>query len=239
MNAIKKLAKKALAMFGIGIYRLESSQPLTAVAQGFIITSPIEANTEESDDKYYSDPEIVKAYLEPERLEFYEYVVNFLHENGVDFNGKTVADLGCGTGHLLLNIHKKFTPKSLTGMDHSKFGLDVGRSILPNATFQYFDIYQKYDFQFEVIFCTEVLEHLLYPEQALKNMITIISTCGVMLLTVPNGRTDTFLGHINFWSPESWDVFVKSVCNDLDIELEINTGLTTKNSNFAILKRNN
>ena len=31
---------------------------------------------------------------------------------------------------------------------------------------------------------------------------------GILLVTVPNGRIDTFAGHINFWSPESWDIFV-------------------------------
>lgn len=34
------------------------------------------------------------------------------------------------------------------------------------------------------------------------------SVVDVGCCTVPEGRRDTFLGHINFWSPESWREFV-------------------------------
>ena len=48
---------------------------------------------------------------------------------------------------------------------------------------------------------------------------------GVLILTVPNGKIDTFMGHINFWSPESWAIFLKEHSSDC----EINTFLINKN----------
>ena len=55
------------------------------------------------------------------------------------------------------------------------------------------------------------------------------------MITVPNGRIDTFEGHINFWSPESWKVFIES--NISDQEFEVKVGLIDNLTNFAILKR--
>jgi hypothetical protein len=50
---------------------------------------------------------------------------------------------------------------------------------------------------------------------------------------VLNGRNDTFAGHVNFWSPESWEVFLKSICDEFEVE----TGLDSHDHNFAIIKR--
>ena len=93
----------------------------------------------------------------------------------------------------------------------------------------------KLDYKFDIVFCTEVLEHLLYPHIALQNIIHLSQDSGVIMITVPNGRIDTFEGHINFWSPESWKVFIES--NISDQEFEVKVGLIDNLTNFAILKR--
>ena len=85
-----------------------------------------------------------------------------------------------------------------------------------------------------MIFCIEVIEHLLHPDRALRNVVRMLADSGVALITVPNGRTDTFEGHINFWSPESWDVFVKQVCEGHTVQ----TGLVENDqNNYAVITR--
>jgi hypothetical protein len=59
---------------------------------------------------------------------------------------------------------------------------------------------------FDTVFCCETLEHLLIPSKALKNLLN--ATNFKCVLTVPDGRTDTYPGHINFWSEESWGSFL-------------------------------
>jgi 2-polyprenyl-3-methyl-5-hydroxy-6-metoxy-1,4-benzoquinol methylase len=131
-------------------------------------------------------------------------------------------------------IQKRFQPSSLTGFEYSEAALEIARSHAPSTQFHSFDVYESASLQFDVVFCVEVLEHLLYPDRALSNIVRMIAPSGVALLTVPNGRTDTFEGHINFWSPESWDVFVKRVC----VGFGIKTGLIeSEQNNFAIIKR--
>lgn len=84
-----------------------------------------------------------------------------------------------------------------------------------------------------MLFCTEVLEHLLFPDKALKNILKMIANNGTLLVTVPNGRTDTYKGHINFWSPESWKVFIETNCEGFSYDI----GLTKDSGdNYAIIQ---
>jgi 2-polyprenyl-3-methyl-5-hydroxy-6-metoxy-1,4-benzoquinol methylase len=70
------------------------------------------------------------------------------------------------------------------------------------------DIYDSLNNPYDIIICTEVLEHLEYPEESLKNMLLSLNNGGKLIISVPDGRKDTFFGHINFWSPESFKIFV-------------------------------
>jgi hypothetical protein len=54
---------------------------------------------------------------------------------------------------------------------------------------------------------------------------------GVLVVTVPDGRNDTFLGHINFWSPESWKIFIEAQCKDFKYE----TGQVDGGANYAFI----
>lgn len=201
-------------------------------AKATIIKSAVEHNSKEKVDEWYSNPQIWRAYLTEDALIFYHDIVNLGYERGIDYNGKNIADIGCGTGHLLLSIEQLFSPSSLTGFDFSSSAIRVAREVLPNGQFYELDIYQRTNLKFDIVVCTDTLEHLLYPDLALKNLVAMINRSGVAFLAVPNGRNDTFSGHINFWSPESWEVFLKSVGDEFEVE----TGLDSHDHNFAIIK---
>ena len=117
-----------------------------------------------------------------------------------------LVGIGCGTGHLLLEAYKS---RKIVGLGYSTEALSRAKHLLPKGEFYQYDIYKPFTEQFDLVFCTEVLEHLLEPRKAMKNIVSMIKPGGVALITVPEGRADTFLGHINSWSPGSWKVFVK------------------------------
>ena len=190
-------------------------------------------NTQERLNEIYSDPEFVAEYLSTERLEFYAKTANLLPEKGIEYTDKHIADAGCGTGDLLRFIHENFDASSLTGLEYSQAALEICKTNLSEAEFQYFDIYEQYNLEFDIIFCIEVLEHLLHPDKALLNILSMISKSGIALITVPDGRVDTFDGHINFWSPESWAIFIENNCSGLDVE----TGFIDDKINFAIITK--
>jgi len=77
----------------------------------------------------------------------------------------------------------------------------------------------------------EVLEHILHPVTAFRNLLEIVMAKGILLITVPNGRYETFSGHINFWSPESWDVFISENSGGL----KYSTGRIEKTLLYAII----
>jgi 2-polyprenyl-3-methyl-5-hydroxy-6-metoxy-1,4-benzoquinol methylase len=228
---MKNLVKRVFSIFGLGIYRLQEGQNgHCRQPPRLVISSPLDHNSKERLNAFYADQETAESYLD---VEFFERLVTFVHDRGTTFDGKQVADLGCGAGHLLKFIQDKYHPAGLTGFEYSEAALAIARSRLPNTQMSYFDIYEPSSLTFDVVFCVEVLEHLLYPEKALRNVVRMIAPGGSALLTVPNGRTDTFEGHINFWSPESWDVFVRDVCGGFEVE----TGMIENEIiNFAIIK---
>lgn len=227
---MEQLIKRAFAVFGIGIYRLNCAR---TAAQPGIGDSAVDENTHDRLNARWADDEFVEAYLSPRRLLFYEEVVRLLLAKGTDYNGKRIADVGCGTGHLLRHMHANYNPWSLTGFEYSETALGIAKSVVPDAQFHYLDIYEGTTLKFDVVFCIQVLEHLLLPDKALTNLISMMDESGVAVVTVPDGRTDTFERHINFWSPESWDVFVRGICSGFDVE----TGLLCGKNPFAIIRR--
>ena len=230
---MRELIKKAFSLAGLGVYRLEPPQNSNSkTPPAPVVTSPLYHNSKEGLNEFYSDKETVESYLDPG---FYDRLIDLLKSHGVDYQMKRVADIGCGTGGLLNALKSRAQTLSLTGFEYSENALAIARSQVTGVEFCYFDIYEGTTRQFDVIYCIEVLEHLLHPDIALRNIIAMLSGSGVALITVPNGRIDTFDGHINFWSPESWEVFLKQICSGYTIK----TGLIENGqNNYAVITRN-
>jgi 2-polyprenyl-3-methyl-5-hydroxy-6-metoxy-1,4-benzoquinol methylase len=229
---MKQLVKKLFSLFGLGVYHLPPNQNgKRKTPPKYVVSSALGHNSKQGLDQFYSDREMVESYLD---FEFYNRVIDLMRDNQISFDGKDIGDAGCGAGHLLRLVEERFSPESLTGLDFSEAALRIARAVVPKAQFRSFDIYEGSDIRLDVVFCVEVLEHLLYPDKALKSVVRMLAPGGAAIITVPNGRTDTFAGHINFWSPESWKVFVEQVCQGLEVNIGLMKGETV---NFAIIKR--
>jgi len=187
-----------------GIYRLQTGPP----------DYPTRNNSREAVDAFFSDAGQVTDYLTADRIAFYDEVVELLRAR-ISVEGRDVADVGCGTGHLLAKLHEA---KSRTGYDFSMAALAIARTVCPDALFAQHDVYDPAPGRFDIVCCCETLEHMFHPARALRSLWDMVREDGVLLLTVPNGRRDTTLGHINFWSPESWNVFLHETLADTQIE---------------------
>ncbi|NMC00849.1 MAG: class I SAM-dependent methyltransferase [Chloroflexi bacterium] len=205
--SIGEYLEKALALLGWGIY------PLGETAQGADVGSALEHNTPERTDQLYRNARVLQHYLNPARLRYYESLVHLLPLE--TYHQRHIADAGCGPGYFLLQLRRTvesagFRPASLTGFDYSLAALEIARQILPEADFSQLDITTPLERRFDILFCMDVLEHLLYPARALHNLLQMLAPGGALVLAVPNGRYDYFAGHVNFWSPESWRVFLET-----------------------------
>lgn len=165
-------------------------------------------------------PDRAREYLSERRLAFFRDLLDRCEAHGVRADGRSAGDVGAGTGWLLRLLHQRAPTARLAGYDSYAEILRLARHLCPQGTFVECDALAGVDARHDVVFCTEVLEHLAQPADALRTLLAMLAPGGTLVLTVPDGRRDSFpalepypngrgyWGHINFWSPESWRLFV-------------------------------
>jgi 2-polyprenyl-3-methyl-5-hydroxy-6-metoxy-1,4-benzoquinol methylase len=122
-----------------------------------------------------------------------------------------VLDVGCGMGHQLRAMRSWFGSRiaSAKGIDISQVAIKTAATLEPWATFVQMDIVRpRRDWAFDLILCSQTLEHILQVDRALESMIAMLKPGGVLLLTVPDGAMDTYGGHHHFWTLEAFDLLL-------------------------------
>jgi len=181
-------------------------------------SSAKEHNSLENADDFYEN-EISREKYRRMQEPFYNEIFNYCKKNSIFDGKKLIGDAGCGTGELLGLLCQKNIGEKWIGYDFSHSAISFAQKTHMDCRFFQDDLYDiKNREKFDLLFCTEVLEHLLYPDKVLKNIYDLLNDNGILLVTVPNGRIDNFQGHINFWSKESFLVFLASVLGINDIE---------------------
>ncbi len=121
-----------------------------------------------------------------------------------------LLDVGCGSGVLVNKLKNKYKQGHIFGCDFSESKINQCKKHHNKNIFFVHNIYTQLTGEYDFIVCTEVLEHLEYPNHALSNLVNALDENGILFISVPNGRLDTFEGHIHFWSKESFKLFVDS-----------------------------
>jgi 2-polyprenyl-3-methyl-5-hydroxy-6-metoxy-1,4-benzoquinol methylase len=208
-----RLLKKFFALFGLGVYRLQPP-PSGGTEPWLDIANPVEFNAVDNLNALLSNEEHVRQYhLAEYQFQYARDLIELTLAAGLTgLDDMDIADAGCGTGNLLCELHKRFPNARLTGFEYATAGIAVARGLVPSARFVELNILEGTDEQFDLVYCIQVIEHLLYPDKAFQNLLRMVRPGGTLVLAVPNGRKDTFRGHINFWSPESWKVFLETQC---------------------------
>ncbi len=153
-------------------------------------------------EQIYGSPRLVAEYLGPERLAFYERVGEFC----VGFQAASVVDVGCGTGHLLAVFARQLPNAQLVGVDNSPAAIALLRDTVPTAEGVVGDVYDvSVGRTFDLVLCTEVLEHLDRPDEALNQLLTLGPR---VVVTVPDGQLDTYEGHVNFWTIDQFQALL-------------------------------
>lgn len=166
------------------------------------------ANTLESYEEIYGSDDLRQEYLGEARRAFYDEVAAVVAGLGP----RRLLDAGCGTGHLLANVVARSEGvERVTGVDQATAGIAQLATVLPAAEGRVASVYDLPfdDESFDVVICTEVLEHLAHPQQALEELARVCERGGHLVLTVPDGELDTFEGHVNFWSEADFDALVR------------------------------
>lgn len=228
MSSYRKLAKTiinaCLRPCGVRLSGIpDSSRSVHGAACYFNTGSrtPLEENSSDLYNAFYADRVALSQYYDVSRLSFYSEVSGFVRDASVAIDGRDVLDVGCGSGHLLMELTRWAKPRSLTGCDFADAARQSFEKYCPTGNFFCHDINSPLPRTFDVVLCTEVLEHIEWPQVGLRNLVNAAKPGGVVVLTVPNGRMDTLCEHINFWSPESWNVFLRAECRDCRVSVEM------------------
>lgn len=129
-------------------------------------------------------------YGHQKRLRFILDAINdFAKESGKDKKDIRILDVGCGTG-VMITIPLASKGFNVVGVDTDAGSIAFAESINPykDARFICGEI-SKINFtrKFDVIICSEVLEHLGDPEGFLRDICRLLVLDGILIITVPNG----------------------------------------------------
>jgi 2-polyprenyl-3-methyl-5-hydroxy-6-metoxy-1,4-benzoquinol methylase len=198
---MRKIIRFVFYLFGINVYFVKRREAKNLSA----------FETWKSGENEHANKKISKGFESKGNILFHQHVISKVLDQDMDMTHKRVCDAGCGNGILLNIIHDRFKPVEITGMDFSEDAIRIAKKRnIEHAVFKTHNLYDPIENDpFDVIFCTEVLEHLAYPDIALKHLVGALASGGTAMITVPNGRLDFWEGHFNFWSVFSWEVFLK------------------------------
>jgi len=166
--------------------------------------------------KHTSENPLQKFLIE----NFYKALLQVIGNLGAE----TILDAGCGEGFTLARLQHKGIAKRFEGIDYSPEAIALGKAMYPSLTLKHGDInILPYDNNcFDIVICSEVLEHLERPEKALKEIERVSKR--YCLLSVPNEpfftianllrgknlpRWGNDIEHINHWSGRSFKKFVE------------------------------
>ncbi|OGH02248.1 MAG: hypothetical protein A2798_03950 [Candidatus Levybacteria bacterium RIFCSPHIGHO2_01_FULL_37_17] len=139
-------------------------------------------------------------------------------------NINSVLDVGCGEGFTMQRMKDAGIGKTREGVEYSKDAIAIAKKLYPDLNIKQGDIYNlPYKANsFELLVCTEVLEHLEYPKKALLELVRVSKK--YVLLSVPNepwfmlanllrgknlSRWGNDIEHIQHWTSGSFEKFTK------------------------------
>lgn len=210
---IKKAINKSLLKFGLRLQKIDRHGNLKRKNQ----IDPLDRNKKETLERLWTDEKFLESYVSKDRQALYELVyARAIREEALD-SEKRVVDVGCGPGFFGALLFTKGFEGYFAGCDFSEEAIKKATDLVPSGTFFVHDVYSSLNEKFDTLFCMETLEHLLRADLAVQKLS---DSAQKLYLTVPEGRKDSFRGHINFWSKDSFTVFLETNCPEKQVKVE-------------------
>lgn len=138
------------------------------------------------------------------------------------FSRGLLLDIGCGEGELA-----KYIQGELYGVECNQIKVKIAKTKLYREVIVG-DVEEDLPFSpnyFDIIVCADVLEHLLDPRKALRNVYRLLKPNGLLLVSVPNPQGlrrflfdfhDEFIGfkekgdiHYHYGTAKDWQMLLK------------------------------
>lgn len=128
-------------------------------------------------DVFHDKTNFLVKYIENKRI---KTVISLLDAQW----NEMVLDVGCGSGRIMKNVHLA-----------DVVGIDISTSLLRKARDKYLNV--RYgnaenipfiDGLFDRVYCSEVIEHLLHPENAVNEIHRVTRKGGIAVISIPNEK---------------------------------------------------
>lgn len=129
-------------------------------------------------DRYYERSHPIVRWIERKRIDA-------LRSFADARSGDRVLEVGCGAGHVL----NEFADTNRTGIDLSSTMLDRARRRLGHSVRLLRGSAEALPFanqSYDVVLCTEVLEHTRQPEQVMRELMRVAAPGGRVVVSIPN-----------------------------------------------------
>ncbi len=131
-------------------------------------------------ERISSEEALINPFFE-RHLVIYEFARKFVC-------GGAVLDVGCGEGHGSRLLSE--TAESVVGIDYAKDALEIARKSPGAGKLEFIcaDVtkFMPPDGAFDTICAFHIIEHLLKPDDFLRNMKRLLKPGGTLLLATPN-----------------------------------------------------
>ena len=170
-------------------------------------------NTREALNYFWSLPN--ENYFSPERLRLFEIVawkarMYFTELPTIPAPFPiSVIDVGCGPG-IMLKTFSRVWPQfhRMVGIDWAESAIQQAMLNAPGGLYRALDLYDLDAYaddwfgEFQLVLCIEVLEHQNDWRLAMDQLHRLAKPGGHIIITVPNGAVDDWVGHRQFWTLE-------------------------------------
>jgi ubiquinone/menaquinone biosynthesis C-methylase UbiE len=126
--------------------------------------------------------------------------------------GMRLLDVGCGPGSITRGLAERVAPGQVIGLDLSRETLAAARKEaaargLGNIEYEEGSVYQLPfpDGSFDVVYAHQVLQHLREPAAALREMLRVLQSGGLVAIR------DVDWGTVSYWPADPWiDRFIET-----------------------------
>src|SRR3989344_1875896 len=152
-------------------------------------------------------------------------------------NSKKILDVGCSSGVLTAQIAKILPKSKIVGLDSYGKAIIFARSKYPKITFIVADAHNLpyKNNSFDLVICTETLEHLVDPKKALSEIKRILKKNGKAIISMDSGNF-LFRTVWYFWTKTKGKVWQDAHLHEFNAKILENL---IKKTDFKIKKKLN
>lgn len=150
-------------------------------------------NTQEYWDQKYKESPDEYTNRHKKQTVRWEYALDFIYD------GDWILDIGCGIGEFLEYVLKRRDKIAVTGLDISKYAIEVCRKKFPKGLFMDADVAQMklVPESKDVVFMGETLEHIDHPKEVVDRIYKTLKARGRFIITTPYRNAIDSIEHVS------------------------------------------